>query len=280
MSPSILLLTCMALCDFAHGSLDMGPARVDVDVFMTLEHGMSSMTSKTTTVELTPSPTAQYSGPTQSGLQPYSKATSYIGSAWKDLTNGLHDSESTDAAQSATLEPTLSSSAQYIETTHPALHPYSEVTSYIDSAWGDISAEFQESGSSSLSTVIAPLATPAASLSGNDLVPLKASSGIMGADGTATTYSKQPLLTMPTVASPSCSSSVGASLQTNTTSTWTWPPISSASPSPSNLNLTNATSSNSPIAAQNKGDGRPISEAVTWCLAMSLLLLAEIGCRM
>lgn len=296
MPPSSFLLTaCIALCDFAHASLDLGSARVDVDVFMTLEHGKSSMTTLTTTTEAIPSPTTQYSESTQPDLHPYSKATSYVGSAWRDLTNGLHESRSTDSSQSPIFEPTLGSTTDFGGTTHPTLHPYSKVTSYVGSAWRDMSANFQEFHSSSL-TIVTPSVTLATSVDqiassteASQVVPKDQGSSTYVQHSEATsvivdagrpTTCRKPLLSKPTAASSSCSSFSGDPLRANVTNTWAWPPVVSASPSSGSPHMTNSTPSYSPIVAQSKVDGKPISDAGAWCMAIFLLLVAEARGRL
>lgn len=267
MPSSFLLTACIALCDFAYGSLDLGSARVDVDVFMTLEHGRSSMTTVTTTSEATLSPTTRYSESMQQDPHPHSKATSYIESAWSDLTDGLHESKSTDSTQSPIFEPTLGSTTDYGATTHPTLHPYSKITSYVGSAWRDMSADFQEFHSSSLTigTPSVMLATSvnqiSSSTEASQVVPKDqgpsthvqhsgATSVIV--DAGRPTICREPLLSKPTAASSSCSSFAGDPLRANVTNTWAWPPVVSASPSSGSPHMTNSTPSYSPIVAQDR----------------------------
>lgn len=97
MLPSLLLLIHLAFCNFAYGTLDLGPAHVDVDVFMSLDDRTASMSTEIPTAEPTLDATTQHSESTRSALQPYSKATSYVASVWRGLDGALRDSESSSS---------------------------------------------------------------------------------------------------------------------------------------------------------------------------------------
>lgn len=124
MIPPFLLLIQLALYGVAHSTWDIGPARVDVDISMSLDHQTSSTLSATAfaaTTSTTPKfdGLTEHSETTHSSFHPYSKATSYIGSAWDELNNALRDSETSTsspdfarvATSSATDETTCSETA-------------------------------------------------------------------------------------------------------------------------------------------------------------------------
>lgn len=278
MAPFILLLTYIALCDLTLANLDLGPARIDFDVFMTLEHGVSSRTIGSTTTEPTSNPTTRYSESTQPALHAISVASSCIGSAWRDLTDGSQDSHLT---QTMSFEPTHGPTTQFIEPTHPAPHPISKTTSRILSAWNDMGSSMYESDPSTQRTVSVALQTAfyepvdsaSTSQSDHQAFPVDVPD-YAETSGKYATRNESLAVTL-TAASTSCVSRGGDSSQANVTSTWSWPPITSASPTPSDSNLTNPTHSISPAIAQNNVDGKTKPETGVWCLAMVLALAAE-----
>lgn len=142
MFPSLLLLIQLAFCGVARSTLDIGPAWIDVDVSMSLGHQTSS-TLPATAFAGTTSTTLNLDWPTEhpktthSPLNPYSRATSYIGSAWYELNDALRDSETltsslnfASAATSSTVDGTKRSEAATVRSPQSSIidlshHPHS-----------------------------------------------------------------------------------------------------------------------------------------------------------
>ena len=238
MFSSSLLLTHFALYNVAYGgSLEIGPARVDVDVFMSLDHQKSSTPSITSVAAATTTTpvldaASEHSESTQSAFHPYSRATSYLASAWDEMNSALHDSDTSTSD--------LTSSA----------------TGYSD--------EHVYGGSSTMynlqsSIVDLPQYTRSGHLTGTKVCD--------GSSGEAPT-----LFASTTVPASRNPISGGPSSRINATGTWTWPPVVSAWPSSSG-HSGNSTPSDSPIA--QLGGANMKSALTVWtCWAAVTLALA------
>jgi hypothetical protein len=295
----LLLLIHLALFDVAYSTLDIGPAHVDVDVFMSLDHQTSSTfpaTASTATTTTTPEfdTLIEYSETTHSPLHPYSKATSYIGSAWDKLNSALRDSETststtdlnspaTTSMVTATTMPIAYATSRYAESTQSPLHPVSRATSYIGSAWDELNSALHDSETSTLD--FASLATSAdeATCTDSSIVHSPQSSMIDLPQYSDSTYftsrkaydgslTEGISLFASTTGSASCISSSSWLSSSNVTSTWTWPPIVSAWPSP-NTHPGNSTHSSSPIVQSGSAGGKPT--IMGWaCWVLGALILA------
>jgi hypothetical protein len=304
MFPSFLLLIHLACYDVAYGTLDIGPARVDVDVFMSLDHQTSSTlspTSSMSTTATTPVTVApiEYPESTQSPLHPYSKATSYVASAWNDLNNALHDSDTststpdssslaTSLMATTTTTPVADAKSEYPESVQSPLHPYSKATSYVASAWDELKSALHDTETSTQD--FAGLAT--SSLSSDETTCSDSAtvhspqSSMM--DLSQHSHSTQPTSTEVYDSSPtgglslfssttgpaSCNSFSSGLSNSNATSTWMWPPIVSAWPSPS-THPGNSTHNSSPIIQSSSADGK-LTVTIRACWAVgALILVAE-----
>jgi hypothetical protein len=304
MFPSFLLLIHLACYDVAYGTLDIGPARVDVDVFMSLDHQTSSTLSPTlsmSTTATTPVTVApiEYPESTQSQLHPYSKATSYVASAWNELDNALHDSDtSTSTPESSSLTTSLmvtttttpvpDAKSEYPKSVESPLHPYSKATSYVASAWDELKSALHNTETSTQH--FAGLAT--SSLSSDETTCSDSAtvhspqSSMM--DLSQHSHSTQPTSTEVYDSSPtgglslfssttgpaSCNSFSSGLFNSNATSTWMWPPIVSASPSPS-THLGNSTHSSPPIIQSSSADGKLTPTVKGFGAVGILILMAE-----
>lgn len=301
MFPLFLLLIHVASYGVAYGTLDIGPARVDVDVFMSLDHQTSSTlsaTSFTTTTTTGPvaDATSEYTESPRSPLHPFSKATSYVASAWNELESALHDSgtstsitsgfESLETSSTATTTTTPAADAptRYPESPQSPLHPYSRATSYVASAWNELNSALHDSETSTSS--FARLATgPAADettcseaptvhspQSSMTSLPQYSNSASLksteACDGSATA---RPSLFASSTGPASCSSYPSGLSDANGTGTWVWPPIISTWPS-SSTHSGNSNHSSPPIVQSGRAGGKPtIIVWACWVVGASIL---------
>jgi len=241
MIPSFLLLVHLAVYNVAYGvALEIGPARVDVDVFMSLDHETSSTPSSTSfTVTTSTMPildaTSKYSESTRLAFHQYSRATSYVASAWNELNSALRDSETSTSG--------LTSSA----------------TSYMASdehVFGDSS------------TVYSPQSSTV------DLPQYPQSGHLTSTQVCDSSSTEEPTLFASTTGSASRNSISGGPSHPNATGTWTWPPVVSAWPS-SSSHSGNSTPGSSPIVQLGGADGKSASTVWTCWVAGVLMLAAE-----
>jgi hypothetical protein len=301
MFPSFLLLIHLACYDVAYGTLDIGPARVDVDVFMSLDHQTSSTlspTSSMSTTATTPVTVApiEYPESTQSQLHPYSKATSYVASAWNELNNALHDSDTsastpdssslaTSLMVTTTTTPVADAKSEYPESVQSPLHPYSKATSYVASAWDELKSALHDTETSTQD--FAGLATSSLS---SDETTCSDSATVHSPQSSMMylsqhSHSTQPTSTevydtsptgelslfLSTTGLASCNSFSSGLSNSNATSTWMWPPIVSAWPSPS-THPGNSTHSSPPIIQSGSADGK-LTPTVKGFGAVGVLIL-------
>lgn len=299
-----LLLMHLALYNVAYGTLDIGPARVDVDVFMSLDHQTSSIFSAaafTATTTITPESDAltEYSETTHSPLHPYSKVTSYIGSAWDELGGALGDSETStpitdldSSTTSFTVTTTTTSksyaSSEHVESTQSSLHPYSRVTSYVGSAWDELNSALRDSETSTSTPNFASVATssvvdeatcsetlkPHSSQSWTDLPSYPHSAHPMSTRAYDGSLTAPPSLFAPSTGFASCSTYSGGLSDSNGTGVWEWPPVVSAWPS-SSTHSGNSNHSNSPIVQSGMAEGKPTGTMWGCCLVGASLLGVE-----
>jgi len=207
---------------------------------MSLDHQTSSTPSATsppadTTTAPVPEVTSEYFGSTQSAFHPYPQVTSYVASAWNELSSALHDSETSTSD--------LSSSA----------------TSYM------ASDEHVYGGSSTTYSLQSSIV---------DLPEYPQSGHLMSTQLCDDSSSEAPTLFASTTGPASRNSISGGPFQPNATGTWTWPPVVSASPS-SSSHSGNSTSSDSPIAQLGGANGNsPLTIWICWAAGI-LLLVAE-----
>jgi hypothetical protein len=241
MFPSFSLLINLALFNAVYGgTLEIGPARVDVDVFMSLDHETSSTSSATsppvaTTTTPVPDATSEDSGSTQSAFHPYARVTSYVASAWNELNSALHDSETSTSD--------LTSSA----------------TSYV------VSDEHVYGGSSTTYSLQSSIVD----------LPQHSRSGHITRTEVCDSSSSEALTLFASTTGPASRNPIsGGPSQPNATGTWIWPPVVSARPS-SSSHSGNSTPSESPIAQLGSANGNsPLTIWTCWA-AGTLLLAAE-----
>ena len=241
MIPSFLLLIHLALHKAAYSAaLEIGPARVDVDVFMSLDHQTSSTPSEasfppaTTTTSVLDAK-SEYSESTQPAFYPYSRATSYIASAWNELDSALHDSETSTSD--------LTSSA----------------TGYMTSD------EHAYGGSSTIYSLQSSIV---------DLPQYPQLGHLTKTEVCDSSSSEAPTLFASTTGLASRNPISGGPSQPNATGTWTWPPVVSAWPS-SSSHSGNSTPSDSPIAQLGGANGNSLLTIWTCWAAGTLVLAAE-----
>jgi hypothetical protein len=304
MFPSFILLIHLAWYNVVHGTLDIGPARVDVDVFMSLDHQTSStlssasFTSTTITVPLAGAP-AEYPEPTESPFHPYSKATSYVASVWNELDSALQDSGTSTSTSdfgssvtsfivATTTTPSAGAPTEYPEPTESPLHPYSKATSYAASVWNELDSALHHSETSTLdfvSLATSAVYTDKTTCTDSPTVQSPRSSMI-----DLPQYSDSAFLTsrraydgsvaggLPlfasTAGSTSCNSSSSRPPNVNATSTWLWPSVVSAWPSPS-THTGNSTQGSSPIIQSGSAGGKPpVAVWASWVVG-ALIMAAE-----
>jgi hypothetical protein len=295
MFSSLLILIHFALYEVACSALDIGPARVDVDVYMSLDHQASSTslaTAFTSTITTTPNIDAptEYTETIQSPLHPYSRVTSYIGSAWDELHSALRDSEteteiettnrnvpatSFTAPDTTTIAATTS---PYTEPTQSPLNLYSKATSYVVSVWDELQDDASRDTETSAS-VVTSLAFDETTCGEKSTVHTAQSSIV-----DLTTYSQSAYATVTgpcdgsatasTTGPASCSSQSSNLFHSNGTDTWVWPSIVSAGPSPSTYPGSSDNNS-SPIVQSGKAEGKPIVTVWVSCLVGVLILAVE-----
>jgi hypothetical protein len=301
-----LILIHFTLYEAVYGTLDIGPARVDVDVYMSLDRQASSTFSATASIVSTTktsdfdAPT-EYSEPTHPPPHPYSKATSYIGSAWDELRSGLRDSETeietetTDLDSPTTLfmvsttPPIADATSQYTDSTQSPLHLYSKATSYVVSVWDelhdDTSLDTESSTSApNLANVATTLATTCSETptirdaAQPSIVGLTSPSQSAHATGTKTCNgggTAQHSLFVTTTSNASCSAHPSNSFDSNGTNTWVWPSIVSAGPFPS-MHPNSSNNTSSPVVQSGKAEGKPFVTMWTCCVFGGLILAVEV----
>jgi hypothetical protein len=241
MIPSFSLLIHLALYNVAYSvALEIGPARVDVDVFMSLDHQTSSTPSATSfTVTTSTMPTldatSEYFESTQLALHPYSRATSYVASAWNELNSALRDSETSTSDRTSSA------------TSHMTSDEY---------AYGDSS------------TVYSPQSSIV------DLPRYPQSGHLTSTQVCDSSSTEEPTLFASTTGPASRNSISGGPSHPNATGTWTWPPVVSAWPS-SSSNSGNSTPSSSQIVQLGGADGKSALTVWTCWAAGALVLAAE-----
>lgn len=295
MFSSLLMFIHFALYEGACSALDTGPARLDVDVYMSLDHQASSTSlaaSFTPTTAATPDidTPIEYTETMESLLHPYSRATSYIGSAWDELYSALRDSEteteietlnrnipatSFKAPEITTIAATRS---QYTEPTQSPLNLYSEATSYVVSVWDELHDDTSSNADTS-GSVVTSLATDETTCSEKSTVHTAWSSTI-----DFTTYSQSAYATgtgpcdgsatASTTSPASCSSQSSNLSDSNGTNTWVWPSIVSAGPSPSTY-PGSSNNNSSPIVQSGRAEGKPIVAVWVSCLVGVLILAVQ-----
>ena len=290
MFPSLLMLIHFTLYGVAFGALDIGPARLDVDVFMSLDHQASSAPSATafTSTIATMSEVDAPPETTESPLNPYSKVTSYIGSAWDDLHSALRDSETeteiTDLGSLTTSytapDPTTiaATTGQYTEPTQSPLDLYSKATSYVVSAWDELQDHVSRNTETSAS-VVTSLAIDETTCSERSTAYTTQSSTV-----DLTTYSRpgyatgtRPCgggVTASATGPISCSPQSSNLSEANGTDAWVWPSIVSAGPSPSTY-PGSSNNNSSPVVQSGRAEGRPILTTWVSCLGGLLVLAME-----
>lgn len=284
------MLIHFALYEVVYGALDIGPARLDVDVFMSLDHQASS-TPSATAFTSTIATTSEVDAPPEtreSPLNPYPKVTSYIGSAWDDLHSALRDSEteteitdlsSLTTSYTAPYTTTIAATtSQYTEPTQSPLDIYSKATSYVVSAWDELQDHASPNTETSAS-VVTSLAIDETTCNERSTAYTTQSSTV-----DLTTYSRSGYatgtrpcdggLTASATGLISCSSQSSNLSQSNDTDTWVWPSIVSAGPSPS-TDPGSSNNNSSPIVQSGWAEGRPIVTAWVSCLGGLFILAME-----
>jgi hypothetical protein len=274
MFSSLLIFTHFALYGGVCSALDIGPARLDVDVHMSLDHQASSTSVAASFISTTTAPPdidtpIEYTETMESPLHPYSRATSYIGSAWDELHSALRDSETeteietTDRnvpATSLTAPDTttiVATTSRYTEPTQSPLNLYSKATSCVVT-----SLAIDETTCSEKSTVHTAWSSTV------DFTTYSQSAYATGTglcDGSATASTTGPA---------SCSSQSSNLSHSNGTNTWVWPSIVSAGPSPSTY-PGSSNNNSSPIVQSGRAEGKPIVAVWVSCLVGVLILAVE-----
>lgn len=295
MFSSLLIFTHFALYGGVCSALDIGPARLDVDVHMSLDHQASSTSVAASFTSTTTAPPdidtpIEYTETMESPLHPYSRATSYIGSAWDELHSALRDSETeteietTDRnvpATSLTAPDTttiVATTSRYTEPTQSPLNLYSKATSYVVSVWDDLHGDASSNTDTSASAVTS-LAIDETTCSEKSTVHTAWSSTV-----DFTTYSQSAYATgtglcdgsatASTTGPASCSSQSSNLSHSNGTNTWVWPSIVSAGPFPS-IYPGSSNNNSSPIIQSGRAEGKPIVAVWVSCLVGVLILAVE-----
>jgi hypothetical protein len=226
----------------------------------------------------------------ESPLHPYSRATSYIGSAWDELHSALRGSEteteiettnrnvpatSFTAADTTSIAATTSPST---ESTQSPLNLYSKATSYVVSVLDGLHDD-ASSNTDTSSSVVTSLAIDETTCSGKSTIHTAWSSTV-----DFTTYSRSAYATgtgpcdssatAGTIGPASRSSQSSSLSQFNGTNTWVWPSIVSAGPSPSTY-PGSSNNNSSPIVQSGRAEGKPIVAVWVSCLVGVLILAAE-----
>jgi hypothetical protein len=219
----------------------------------------------------------------ESPLHPYSRATSYIGSAWDELHSALRDSETETEIETANRNVPATSltapdtttiaatTSPYTEPMQSPLHLYSKATSYVVSVWDELHGDASSNTDTSAS-VVTSLAIDETTCSEKSTVHTAWSSTV-----DFTTYSQSAYATgtgpcdgsatASTTGPASCSSSNG-------TNTWVWPSIVSAGPSPSTY-PGSSNNNSSPFIQSGRAEGKPIVAVWISCLVGVLILAVE-----
>jgi hypothetical protein len=240
MFPSFLLLIHLALYNVAWGgTLETGPARVNADVFMSLDHQTSSAPSVTSFTVTATTPvldgTSEYSEPTQSAVHPYLRATSSVASEWSGLEGALRDSKTST----------------------------SDLTS-----WATSYTMSNEHAYSDSSTVYSPQSSII------DLPQYSQPGYITSTKVCDSSSTEESLLFVSSTGPASYNSISGGPSYPNTTATWTWPHVVWTWPTPSSPSG-NYIPSNSPTVQLGGADGKPALTVWTCWAVGTLVLVAE-----
>lgn len=270
-----LLLTYLSSSRFAYGMLDLGPAKLSVNVFVTMDHtegsrSPSSVPFVSTSVAKT---TAPYLSRTTLPWHAFPEASSYIASAWDDFDGALQESESATAAAAGTFIAVPNTAP----TSKLSIPLSSDVSPYLASAWVGMQEALDKLEHSTSGGSLLPIGFSTAFdwSAGNDVE--SSSRGSYGPHQPPSTSSTNTRhcskvashtshLSAPTTSLASGDHTMSPNPESNGTGTWTWPSIVSTSPTASGL-------SNESIVANNNANKKSRAEYGAWWTIGAFMLV-------
>lgn len=267
----LLLLLTHLFPGLAYGVVDTGPARLSVDVFMTMDSTKGTPSPSPGAIASNPvaQTTAQPPPLTTSPWHLSSEPSYYIASARDYLKGALQGS---DLANSPVAD-TTTAVTNTAPTSTPPIPFLAGASSYLASAWDGVQGALDDPGLSSSDGSQPPFGVSTAIdwSAGSDVFesssrasrPYQSPTSSTNTRHCSKTASHTSLLSAPTAGPASGDLTMSSYPASNGTGTWTWPSIVSASPTASGPS-SGSTPSTSPVVANNSANERWRAEYWAW----------------
>lgn len=266
----LLLLLTHLFPGLAYGMVDLGPARLSVDVFMTMDSTKGTPSSSTEAIASISAAqtTAQTPSLTTSPWHLSSGGSSYIASARDYLKGALQGSDLANPAVADTTTAVTNTAPTFT----PPIPLLAGASSYLASAWDGVQGALDDPRLSSsdgsqppfgFSTAIDWSAGSDVESSSRASRPCQSPTSFTNTRHCSKTASHTSLLSAPTAGPASGGLTMGFHPASNGTGTWTWPSIVSASPTASGPSDGSAPST-SPVVANNSAKERSRLEYWAW----------------